>query len=612
MRRRLVVALAVLAVAAADPRAQAPAPAPPSQAPQPPTFRAGVGVVRVDVSVVDDDGEPVTDLTKDDFELREDGEIQKVQLFERMYLSGEPAAGSDASLVIRSPDHARQEAERDDVRLLVIFLDDYHIAYGPLEDTRLRRDLVRFVQGALKPTDLFAVMGPLTPISDLGLTRDSAELVKRINTLQGRLGGFVPPRSAIEQAHMQFGAGNLARIRAQVTLSALNALVVHLGGLREGRKSVLFVSQGPPPRVAGSDLYSEFQTIVAAANRNNVVIHTLDPRQLGAASQHSPANESLSSETGGRRMGLTNDFTRPLAGVMADASHYYLLGYEPPRQAADGRFHRLAVKVARRGVRVLARSGYWAPKAEEVYTAAAAAAAASSVPPDVTYALDQLKVQGRRTAVSDWVGLGAVNGTLRQATLIFEAIQGGGTPAASSVDVELITPDGNKVTRRPEGTGRGLWVDHIELPKGRTTVRTTVRDGKGDTIDSWSREIVLDDAASTASTPALYRITAPAQARALREGAAVTPSAVRRLRRTERAIVRWTLLEPGDANTIEAEIANRQGARVSRLTVARPVPGIAQVELPLAGLAQADYVLRLTEPRPAGAVSATLAFAIVP
>ncbi len=89
---------------------------------------------------------PVTDLTREDFEVREDDVVQRVQLFQHISLSGQPPAGSDESLAIRSPDHARQEAARDDVRLLVIFLDDYHLKFGAIADTRLRQDLVHFVQ----------------------------------------------------------------------------------------------------------------------------------------------------------------------------------------------------------------------------------------------------------------------------------------------------------------------------------------------------------------------------------------------------------------------------------------------------------------------------------
>ncbi len=83
-------------------------------------------------------------------------------------------------------------------------------------------------------------------------------------------------------------------------------------------------------RAGGLEMSSSLREVIIAANRNNVTIHTLDPRQLGEARMVSDANYALSNDTGGRRIGLTNDFTRPLQAVMADASSYYLLGYESP------------------------------------------------------------------------------------------------------------------------------------------------------------------------------------------------------------------------------------------------------------------------------------------
>ena len=377
---------------------------------------------------------PVTGLTQNDFEVREDGVVQRVQLFQAVTLSGQPPEGSDESLAIRSSDHARQEAGRDDVRLLVIFIDDYHLKYGAIADTRLRNDLVRFIQGAMRPLDLLAVMGPLTPMSDLGLTRDKSRLFDRVNQVQGRLGGFVPPRSPIEEAHMQLGAGDLTRIRAQVSLSALESLAVHLGGLREGRKSILYVSQGPPMRAGGLEMFSALREVIIAANRNNVTIHTLDPRQLGEARLVSDANTALSSDTGGRRIGLTNDFSRPLQGVMADASSYYLLGYESQATTADGKFRKIDVDVKRGGVRVIARNGYWAPRPEELRTAATAAAA-SIVSPEVAEALDSLKDQARRTAVTQWIGLRSLDSGQSEVTVVLESLAARDTPKVGTIQL---------------------------------------------------------------------------------------------------------------------------------------------------------------------------------
>ena len=107
MRTRIANGLAAVALLAATSAAQQPSA--PASPPQPPTFRVGVGAVRVDVTVVGRDGLPVTDLTREDFEVREDGAVQRVQLFQHVRLTGEPPAGSDESLKIRSPDHAQQE-----------------------------------------------------------------------------------------------------------------------------------------------------------------------------------------------------------------------------------------------------------------------------------------------------------------------------------------------------------------------------------------------------------------------------------------------------------------------------------------------------------------------
>ena len=145
----------------------------------------------------------------------------------------------------------------------------------------------------------------------------------------------------------------------------------------------------------------------------------------------------------------------------------------------------------------------------------------------------------------------------------------------------------------------------LDLPAGRTAVRTTVRDESGETLETWSREIDVD-ADAAVPTPVLYRISSPAQARALRLGSPMPPSAVRRFRRGERALVRWAV--PAEDTELRAEILNRQGNLVSAVAVTRPAPGTAQVELPVAGLAQADYILRLSR---TGAL-ASLAFAVVP
>ena len=606
---RIRLAAVACAFAIAVPAASQPPAEPP---PQQPTFRAGVGAVRVDVTVIGRDGLPVLDLSRADFELREDGAVQPIQLFQLHRLTGEPPEGSDESLRIRSVDHARQEAARDDVRLLVIFIDDYHLKYGPLEDTRLKRDMVSFVERELGPLDLVAVMGPLTPLSDLRLTRDRAELLERINALEGRLGGFVPPRSPIEEAHLRLGPADLARVRAQISLSALEAATVHLAGLREGRKSVLYVSQGPPVRADGLEMFSDLRDVIAAANRGNVTIHTLDPRQLGDARRIGDVNEALAADTGGRRIGLSNDFTKALRDVMADASAYYLLGYESPSVTTDGKFREIEVKVSRPGTRVIARKGYWAPSAEDVRMAAASAVV-PRIAPEVASALDSLEDQSRRVALADWMGFSPVEeGRSQVAIVLGPADSTSKALEIGAIDVEITYPDGSKTMHSPAQDG-GHWTLRLDAAPGTIRARVTVKDPAGEVVDTWARELTVPDGAADApvGTPAVYRPGSVLEYRALASGADMSPTPIRRFRRTDRAIVRLPVRAEGAP--VDVQLLNRQGVPLRTLSaVPAPVPGAVQVEVPLGNLAQADYLLRFLVTSGAGQTTRLVPFTLTP
>jgi VWFA-related protein len=286
------------------------------------TFRTGVNLVRVDVTVTGRNGVPLTDLAPEDFDIREDGITQPIQTFQFIQLTGETAPGDDTSLEIRSDDHAAAEAARDDVRLLVIFLDDYHLPNDPLENVRIRRMLRDFVNAEIRPTDLVAVMNPLTPMSDLKLTRSMQVILDRIQSFQGRGccgGAIIPPRSIVEEGQMRLNDLDRLRVRAEVSCPhSIRSCAP--GGLSEQRKWVLFVSEGPPLMVDNLSIQDRLNNVIAAANTANVTIHTLDARQLNQERFASAANGMLTSSTGGRELTQRNDFTAGLHEVMEDAS----------------------------------------------------------------------------------------------------------------------------------------------------------------------------------------------------------------------------------------------------------------------------------------------------
>ncbi len=569
---------------------------PPEQEIPQPVFRAEVNVVRVDVSVSDGDGNPIEGLTAEDFTVEEDGVPQAVETAQFIRLDGQRTSELEESLAIRSPEHAAVEAARDDVRLFAIFLDDYHVDKEPVITQRLRPALVEFVK-QFGPNDLVAVMDPLTPLSHLEFTRDQAALVERMNAFEGRRGEYFPTRSAAEEAQMR--QGNPATLRAGVTLSALEALVTHLGGLRETRASILFVSQGPLVNDPNSTNWHRLEDVLRAANRTNVTIHVLDPRPLGSGFPGSMGLlRRLASETGGRPIVNSNDPSRWLTQVIGDASAYYLVGYTPTREVmADGKFHRIDVRVNRRGARVLARRGYWAPTEKEV----TAAAEVRPEAPERTAALAALVEPESGRAVEVWVGTAPATNGRTAVAVTWEPIASASSGPPTALEVEPIDSHDGTALAEPATVATGAadapTVARFELEPGVMSLRLTARDADGATIDRWVQPLAVPDLVDSPlmlATPRFYRARSPFEFRAIRTDPSPTPAASRRFRRTDRVLVEVAAMAgSGAAVEVTADLLNAEGQAL----VALPVPplegGTARLELPVSSLAQSTYILRL-------------------
>src|SRR5262249_12216095 len=85
-------------------------------------------------------------------------------------------------------------------------------------------------------------------------------------------------------------------------------------------------------------------------------------RQFAQLTQSQDTLTSLAADTGGRAFTDSNDFGEAFTRVQRDLSAYYLLGYRSANAAQDGRYRRIQVRVARKGLRVEARSGYYAER----------------------------------------------------------------------------------------------------------------------------------------------------------------------------------------------------------------------------------------------------------
>ena len=497
---------------------QQPPPPPPPTGQQPPVIRRGINYVAVDVIVTDKKtGNPVLDLSKDDFEVREDKKPQVVQTFDLVKIEGIPQ-DAVAPAEIKSTYDEEREAKRPDVRLFVLLLDDYHVRRG--NDMVVKKPLIDFVQNQLGPQDMVAVMYPMTPVDAITFTRNKDSLIDAINHFEGRK-GIYEPRNEFEERYAYYPVAQVEQIRNDLTMGALKAAAVRMGGMREGRKSILFVSEGFTSSVpaqlndpvaalpgygnpyrgspgtdpattqrqqAGQffdevDLDTRLKEVYDTVNRNNTSIYAVDPRGLavfeyGIESGVSQSTDRksltqsldtlriLADNTDGRAIVNRNDLAAGMKQIMRDASGYYLLGYTSSAGPTDGKFHTIDVRVKRPGVDVRARKGSWAYTTEEV--ARATAPPKPGPPAAITSALNAIVEPTRGHAARFWIGTAKGENGQPRVTFVWEPI-GANRPDASDralparVRLTATTADGKAIFRGnvPETLG----VDPLPPPK---------------------------------------------------------------------------------------------------------------------------------------------------
>jgi VWFA-related protein len=592
----------------AQPVAPAPAqpapqqPPPPSTGQQPPIFRGGTNQVRVDVTVLDRKGQPVTDLTKDDFEIREDGIEQSIDTIKLVEATGE-APDDDTSLPIRSKHHAAAEAARDDIRVFVIFWDEYHI--GQMAPAiRARAALTDFVQYAFGPTDLVALMDQLTPADAITFTRNRRELAEQVHKLRGRQGVYLPPRSAVEEAQM-YRARDIEMLRSQVTASALESTIAHLGSIKEGRKAILFVSQtigrvGTGPM----DTFSWLDGAIRLANANNTTIYAFDPRGLEMNSRTSDVLNSLAQQTGGKQYS-NNSPAAALREVVKNASAFYLLGYASAKNPADGKFHKISVKVKRPGIEVRSRTGYYAPSFTELDTARKTAAA-NEPPPEISKALSKLVDAPHMDIAGDlWAGAAPGPEGRPRMTVVW-------TPRAASeaaVGIRASAADGRVLFDGPLRGGRASF----EAAPGTVKIRRTLLGTDGSLANREDLTFEVPDFAGaplTIGTPVVFRARTPLELRAIQSSTEPAPFGGRQFERTDRIIARFGVFGPSAADaTVTVTLLSRRGAKLSTMPL-KTTAGGYEIDLPIGSIARGEYVFEIVASRGADQAKALLSFKV--
>lgn len=638
----LVAAMVGVAVVAQEP---------PAIVPQAPVFRSGVDSVSVDVAVVGRDGRAVADLTAADFEVREGGKLQTVDTF-KFVRTDDGLDDPRAAREILSFDDHRTEAAREDNRLFVIFLDDYHVRRE--NSVRLREQLAQFLR-QLSPHDLVAIATPLSGAGSLTFSRNHIATSGNVMGFEGRKYDYTP-RNVIEERYQNMPIQAQEQMRNSLVIAALSNLCEHLGTLRDGRKTLVYVSEGMsgsvpagvrvrgPQGMSGrtltgstspnsssdffenSSLLLDLQSrVFRSAARNNVSIYTVDPRGLtnfefgvdedvSSAVDRQIVQEStdllrvIAEETDGRAIVGRNDPVPALRQMVRDSSAYYLLGYTSTESPRDGKFHEIQVRVKRRDVDVRARKGYWAYSADEI--ARASAPPKPSTASDVLEALDALadaSTPRRGRAVNVWMGSRRGTTPRPLVTLAWEVPAIGG-PTADALDlvdrvsIVATTLSGIEQFRglvpRAAGAGRAAGVVTFAANPGPLRVQVTAENAKGIRIEGSEESLEVPDFTATGpqiAAPFFYRGRTVRELQQVRAATDPSPAVTPIFARAERMLMRFGAYGPaGTTPKVTVRLLNQLGGAIT--TLPPPVAsasGELESELGFGSFPPGDYLIEI-------------------
>jgi hypothetical protein len=301
------------------------------------------------------------------------------------------------------------------------------------------------------------------------------------------------------------------------TLETLANLAQHLRALRGRRASVVFIGDGfdlPVPQqqnaidpAGGPGMIALSQTALLVgtdrtaealqgANATFFAVRTEPEGGLGNLAKGN-ALDALADATGGM-VGANNtsfvgrDFNR----IIAETSHYYLLGYYPTERRGDGDYRSIDVRVRRPDVRVSHRPGYRYRAPVPTRAALPAVVANRAAPPPLATLLDSpmptaglsLRVQAiplRRSDTEARVQLlvevagpdlafeerdGRFVETIEFATVAYDDKGRRGPERTTEVRLRLTADERDRLAR----TGV-RWVSALDLPRGRHDLRVAAR-----------------------------------------------------------------------------------------------------------------------------------------
>jgi VWFA-related protein len=371
---RIQCTIAVILFSAAIANAQTP-PTPGSGGAET-VLRSETRVVLVDAAVIDKKNRFVRDLTEKDFHIREDGKDQKITSF--------------------SLESSGVSPERSTKHYIVLFFDTATLTSSTL--LTVRQDALRFVDSFASPDRNIAVISFGESMQVLqNFTADPARVKDALNRLQNYTN--TGPAAAPAGRGGRGGASPVATDASgyRRMLASLRTVADSVSTIR-GRKALVLFSGGLSTAI---DINSDIRDTVDACNRANVAVYGVNghgligrlntPGGLGRAVARAAASlvqgmdqassgadmalgfqrggrggtagpvdasgapmnstslgsstqdvvRALAAGTGGLMLGSSNNLPEELGRVAQEQDEFYLIGYTPSVDSAEGTCHTL-------------------------------------------------------------------------------------------------------------------------------------------------------------------------------------------------------------------------------------------------------------------------------
>jgi VWFA-related protein len=377
------------------------------------TEHVDVHIIGVDVVVTDRKGNPVTGLTKDDFQVFENGVEKPISNFYEV--EGKTTVPVTAVGSKPAPAPAAREENEQLRRRLILYIDNLSLA--PFNRNRVFTQMKAFVKDVMRPGDeaMVATYNRSLKIRT-PFTRDPVQVQQTLDAISGESGLGIAARSEVKDVLGRINDATsydeaLANARSYAesvehdlrqSVESINGLLTTLAGV-EGKKVLVLTTEGfqiQPGRevfTAIDDVARQknwqsssmleamsfngtslIESIARTANANNITIYPIHAGGLAAGSEgisadnQQPISYNVSSAavsntteslqmmaelTGGVATTRTNNFAGAFKNIGRDLDSYYSLGYRAGTERVD-RQRALEVRVKNKALNVRNRQTF--------------------------------------------------------------------------------------------------------------------------------------------------------------------------------------------------------------------------------------------------------------